>query len=131
MKRNGYFELVDYPYAYSKFENGFDITQFNRRLYRVALSKGYEFNNPFFVGKDSFYELLRKSNLTIDEKDGNFNKISRINYKEFDKKLNFMIKLMTLIKKVLGIKKYILLIKFLSKYSSFESQYFLFKLFDE
>lgn len=125
MLKNGYNELVNYTYVYDKYYNGICITQFQRRMYRMLLENGKDFSDPFETETGSFYELLKKNNLIVKEKDNSYNKITQFTYSNIGKKIRIMTRVLKFIKVILGTKNYFLLMKFLYKYSKIENQLFL------
>lgn len=116
------------PYKYDYFENGYVILQFYRRLFRRELMKGYHYDNPFGNDEKSFYQVLNKNGLLIEEKD--VRKANVANSKKmtgFYKKLGYMDKLMSIVKKLVGNKIYILMVKYFNNYFYEERQEFLIK----
>jgi hypothetical protein len=114
-------------YTYARFSDGTYIVPFQRRLMRGLLRDGYLLNsNPFIVEGNSFYHLLNKSNLIIRDNQGKFAKLQKAypNYKSMFDKAN---KLRSIFKKLIGIKRYYMIMRYLDRTIRFEDQMFLLK----
>jgi len=59
--KNGYDEIIKWPYSYSYFDNGVRIPDEARKIYWKMGNKVDKFGNPFETGKkDSFFEYYTK-----------------------------------------------------------------------
>ena len=111
------------PYAYGFFENGEIITGLHRRLFREAL-KDNSFSNPFAIGQNSFYSVLRKSKLLSDVDFGRITEKSILHVSSKEKWLRRFFKFAFI---MLGVDKYTLLIRKIKNMSKFEENRFLLK----
>ncbi|MDB4926296.1 hypothetical protein [Mucilaginibacter sp.] len=124
---NDFSRYLSYSYAYAEFENGDKITQFHRRLFRRITDENIKsFDDPFAVGENSFFELIRKNKLLI-KKSSNADKLNERNFEGFDNKIKKLNAIMRYIKRILGFEKYTLLLKFCQRYFRPENQTFLIK----
>lgn len=121
---NGFDIMKKFDYHYSKYDNGISIIKYQRRLYRAMLQEGYLTDNPFATVPGTFFDLLNKNNLVIEDRSGNFNRL-RKTVTGYDRKIAVMQRFMRFFKNVVGIKYYYLMMRFLSMYSRFEKQLFL------
>lgn len=118
---NRYMEYKDVQYAFNRYTNGDKVTSLHRQLYRALLKNGVRFTNLFSVDKDSFYGILKKSKLLCNESEISKKKDVR----DFDDKAKKVNKLLKLSKKILGIKRYTMLMRYMSYVSRFDNQTFL------
>ncbi len=126
VKINKYEQYLNIDYKYNYYENGIVITRLQRRMFRRLLEQGYKCNNPFRVSAGSYYDLLRKNGMLVKEKTDKFNKNNTRNEKNnrYEKILRFLLRFS---KKILGIKKYSYLIRYLNNYATDEEQVFMLK----
>lgn len=115
--------LGSYSYPYNCFSNGKSILSFHRRLYKRLLQENKSLNDPF-NNEGEFYLLLEKSNL-LPKNDLSVDKLNENNYKGFSTKYKLIKMVFKFMKIVLGINKYSLLLKFLSRFVRVENQTFL------
>lgn len=120
---NGYDEMSGYGnrYRYGCFDNGIIIVKFQRRLYRALLDDGYVTEDPFAVGAGTLFEMFEKSGLVIYEQNINYNTL-RKTVSGYEKKVRILLNLMKLCKKIIGIKNYYMLMRFLTFHVRFEKQ---------
>ncbi len=121
---NNYEKISKSTYFYNNFENGINIFQFQRRYYRAINLK---FDNPFSISEGSFYNKLQKNGLIINEKKQVITNLRGKELAGFDRKKRMLINGLYLLKKLFGIKNYILLMSFLKANSDPEKQLFVFK----
>ena len=120
-----YYNKLNYSYDY--FKNGVFIDSFLRRIYRTLdheIKK--ELISIFEIGDKSLYNLFKSNHLLIGEKSNKYNRL-KSTFKNSDKKIKFFENLLFFTKKLIGIKYYYILIRFMSVYSRFENQKFLVK----
>jgi hypothetical protein len=120
-----YFNKLSYSFDY--FQNGVFIDAYLRRIYRsldTHIKK--DFISIFGTEKNSLYQLLNNNNLLIGEKSNKYNRLKNT-IKHSDKKIKLFEKLLLFTKKIIGIKYYYILIRFMTVYSRFENQKFLIK----
>ncbi len=122
-------KYLSIPYKYSMYDNGDSVSAFHRRVFAGLLGRGYKFIDPFSCDKESFHELLRKKRFKL-EKGGEYvasadsfgavSNITRGRRGRFEPLLRFAFR-------VLGEKRYIIIIKALSKYTDLVEHSFLVK----
>ena len=93
-------------------------------MYRVLLQEGKGFANPFAVGKDTYFELLKQRKL-LDYAKVVADKLTNKNIPGFDKKIRYVNLFFLMVKNIIGIKKYSIMIRFFKRYFSEENQAFL------
>lgn len=109
------------PYAFNHYNNGDNITTLHRQLYRKLLHKGYMFDNLFDAQTGDFYKLMKKSKLLCNEKEI----IKMRNVSNFDGKAKKANSILRIGKKILGIKKWQMLMRYMQYASRFDNQDFL------
>jgi len=122
-------KYLNLSYDYAKFSNGETIIQFHRRLYRRLLEQGLIVNDPFNADND-FYRLLKKNKLLFKPQN-NTDKLNERNFPDFGKKVRTMNKLFRFVRRILGMEKYVLLLKFCQRYFRPENQVFLIEEFEK
>ncbi len=115
---------IDYKYTYNTFENGVPIDKINRRLYRGLVSKGEKIDRPFSCAKAGYFERLRKAGLIRKNRESP-DKIVYSSVQGLSGKLRPINGMSKILFKLLGYKRHQLLIRFLLKYSRFESHLYL------
>ena len=120
---NGYDDYLKLTYAYEKYENGVNIFVFQRRMYRMLVQTRELKSDPFKVGPGTYYELLLKNRLIINDK-------SKAEFVQADFKTSrtgvyWMKRALNILKNVIGIKRYYLLIRWLQNNTRPEEQVFL------
>ena len=123
--QNDYNKLKSLTYSYSTYDNGIVITRFQRRLFRAMNAKEKKFIYPFSTLEGSFYDLLKKNKLLVNSKDISVASETRNTISGFNRKDKILKKLLRMTKKVLGIKHYEVLIRYLSHALEAEEQIFL------
>ncbi|RAU82991.1 glycosyltransferase family protein [Pontibacter arcticus] len=123
---NGFEETIKWPYTFAHFDNGKKINNFQRRLYRSLTEEGLKFTDPFSTSHDSFFNLLKKSDL-ITSGNTNIDRLNDRNIAGFDRKRKILNRMMKTLKLTLGFEKYVLLMKFAMRYVRPENQTFLIK----
>jgi hypothetical protein len=111
-------------YSYNQFDNGVNILNIQRRLYRRILQEGEVYQYPFSTGDKSFYALLKQKNL-IDFSKSIADKVTNKNVPAFDRKLKLFNFCFKLVKQVIGIRSYSMFVRFLKRYVKEENQIFL------
>lgn len=104
------FENINY--GFSKFSNGEFIEDLARRVYGKYLSKFQD--DPFHVTGD-FYQFAKKNSLTSNCFD-NSNNADMIELKG-SKKVQMLESVLNLIHRVIGVKKFALILRFMRHYS--------------
>jgi len=126
LKQNGLAQLGKLSYKYNEFENGVPILKFHRRLYRGLVKEGSTFNHQFSTQEGTYYNLLEKNNLKLNDKKGEL-KVLKKTFGENPPIFNKIFKLLTLFNRVFGTSKYYLMMRFFAIYNRFENQTFLIK----
>ena len=119
--------FINLTYTYDLFENGVYIDKFHRRLYRGINARNICIKNPFST-KDKncfFYQLKKAGLISLNKNKVHVDKITHRNIEGLGKKVNFMNNVFRIILKLIGYRNYQLIIRFLSRFSRFESQIFL------
>lgn len=124
---SGYEYYIHMGYAYDCFENGVRITACHRRMYRSLTEKGYQTNNPFAVGKDSWYELLKASGLVREGLRMTYDKATKGTVKGFGRKDRILKRLLVLMKCLMGTERFLLLMRWLGHAIRPEDQLYLLK----
>lgn len=116
-----YFHLL---YSYNFFSNGKMILNLHRRIYRRLIDENRKYPSPFETGNGSLYELFRKKKL-LDHSVAAADKITAKNVPGFERKLGKVNFLFRTLKKILGIRRYSILVRFFRRYFKEENQAFL------
>jgi hypothetical protein len=122
--KSNFSKYIQLKYSYDTFENGFNIISLNRRFYRRSLQDGISYLNPFSISENSFYDVLLKKHL-IDKSIDSADNLTNKNIKGFESKIKYVNLFFSIVKKVFGIKKYSVMIRFFKRYFSQENQAFL------
>lgn len=125
LKNNSFSQYIKLKYSYNYYNNGNQILSLHRRIYRRILQEGKFFVDPFEIKSGSFYEQLSKKKL-LDHSRIAADKITNKNIKGFDKKIGYVNFVFTIIKSLIGIKRYSIMIRFFRRYFSEENQVFLY-----
>lgn len=111
-------------YSYNTFENGVGIMSLHRRMYRRLLEEKVEYHRPFAVEEGTYYNLLKAKGL-LDYSPISADKLTNKTVKNFDAKLGYVHLLFTFIKKLVGIRRYTIIIRFFRRFFAEENQVFL------
>ena len=112
-------------YRFSNYDNGCPITKLHRRLYRRLVEKGCSFDDPFSSMQCSFYERLKKKSI-INDVEIKVNNNKRITATKSSDKMEKIFKLLLKSSyKILGEKRYLMLLRGMRKYSKYENNTFL------
>lgn len=111
-------------YGFSTFDNGTPILAFHRRLYRAAVDAGMELGDPFTTQKGSFFCMLENASLILKKnlRQGSIEKLNKNNLSNIKRKLSIFNLLMRVVKRVIGFKNYMLMLRLMRPYSRPESQ---------
>lgn len=121
--------FITQKYTYNYFNNGEYIDDAYRRLYRASQELTKVYRSPFSTMPDTFYELLKRSKLLL----GRNQVIGRLTVKDIDKldeKVALINKASRIFFKIIGVKKYLLLIKYMRRFGRVENQGHLFEFKD-
>ena len=111
-------------YSYNQFENGVNILSIQRRIFRRLLDEGKRFSAPFSIEKNSYYQLLESKGL-VDHSKTSADKVTNKTIPAFEKKLKFINVFLRIFKRMVGIRKYSMFMRFLKRYAKEENQVFL------
>ena len=120
--KNIFDEFITLPYTYNSYENGVPISTFHRRLYHGYSKKYGLVRNPFSTNKGSFYCMIKKKGMIIND---NIDKISKLNLSNMDRKRKMIGMLFCVLYKFMGYKRYVLFVKSLYNYCRPEWHLFL------
>jgi hypothetical protein len=116
-----------FNYSYDFFENGVFIDAYLRRIYRSLHTEiKNSFSSHFGIEKNSLYDFFNSNKLLIGEKSNKYNRL-KSTIKNSDKKIKLFESFLHFIKKIIGIKYYYILVRFMSVYARFENHKFLIK----
>lgn len=115
-------EFITLPYTYSSYDNGIPISTFHRRLYHGYSEKYGPVRNPFSTNKESFYSMIKKKGMIIND---NIDKINKLNLSNMDRKRKMIGMLFCVLYKFMGYKRYVLFVKSLYNYCRPEWHLFL------
>ena len=120
--KNIFDEFITLPYTYNSYDNGIPIPTFHRRLYHGYSEKYGPVRNPFSTNKGSFYCMIKKKGMIIND---NIDKISKLNLSNMDRKRKMIGMLFCVLYKFMGYKRYVLFVKSLYNYCRPEWHLFL------
>jgi hypothetical protein len=113
--------FIEQAYSYSTYDNGVPIAAFHRRLYH-GLNETT--SNPFSTGSGTFYQLIKKKGMIIEEK---IDHVSRRNMNDLDSKKKALSFFYRILYRLLGYKRYVMFLKSLYFYCRPEIHSFLIK----
>ncbi|RTL60621.1 MAG: hypothetical protein EKK37_00235 [Sphingobacteriales bacterium] len=111
-------------YSYNMYENGVVILSLHRRMYRRLLELNMEQEHPFSTGEGTYFAALKKKGL-LDYSPVSADKLTNKTVKNFGKKFAAVHLFFTIIKKLVGIRRYSIMIRFFRRYLTEENQAFL------
>lgn len=116
-----------FNYSYDYFENGVFIDAYLRRIYRSLNTEiKNRISSNFGIEENSLYDLFNSNKLLIGETSNKYNRL-KSTFKNSDKKIKLFENILHLVKKIIGIKYYYILVRFMSVYARFENHKFLVK----
>ena len=121
--REVFLKYINLPYTYNYFSNGQKIEKMHRRLYHSALLQKIDLGNPFDCENAKFYEKINKLSMHSNSNVDNFSAV--INSTSTVKKLALFNRLMRVLYKIIGYKKYLSVLKLFQAYNWYENQYHL------
>ncbi len=109
-------------YSYSVFSNGINIQPYHRRIYRSLVEKGHDVNNPFDANSN-YFKVLSSSRLIPSENSTSIPKMKQEDVSStYGKQLYYLNMLSRIVLKIIGVSRYMQLMKLMRYYSRFESQ---------
>ncbi|XVJ65322.1 MAG: hypothetical protein HEQ40_03810 [Lacibacter sp.] len=124
LAKSSFLQYTGLVYSYNKFDNGTGIISLHRRMYRRLLEEGNVLQHPFSTGAGSYYQLLSKNGL-LDHSPVSADKLTNKNVKNFDAKLAYVQLFFTFIKRIIGVRRYSIMIRFFRRFFTEENQVFL------
>jgi hypothetical protein len=118
----GYNQKPDYRFNY--FNNGIHVTKIHRRLYRKLLETGVRYASPFDTGEGSFYSILKRNHLIAMESD-NMDTQHLRTLSNGSGKFDLATKALRICVRLIGVKRYTFLCRFMNWLSKYENQLFL------
>lgn len=119
--REVFLKYIDLQYSYNYFSNGRKIEKIHRRLYHSSILQGIYVGNPFDCSNQVFYKKLCKLAMFSNAKADDI--LGVIDSNGTAKKLKLLNRAMRAIYKVIGIEKYLLILKLFQAYNWYENQY--------
>lgn len=126
LKRNDFDLLSMHRYEYNFFDNGTPVLDFYRRLYRQLVIDGKKIMTPFSTSGESFYELLKSNKLLLKGDIKMYSSLKKT-FGENPPIIGRVFGALKLFKKVVGINKYYLMLRFFRINNRFEKQTYLLK----
>ncbi len=120
---NRYDEYLKLPYAYARFANGLNIFAFQRRMFRVIVQSRKVESDPFAVGPGTFFDLLLRNRLVIHDREKA--EFVQADFKASGRGVRSLKRGQIWLKRIIGIKAYYLLMRWLYNNSRPEEQVFL------
>jgi hypothetical protein len=111
-------------YSYNMFENGVGIISLHRRMYRKLLEESMVYQHPFSSAGGTYYSILKLKKL-LDYSPVSADKLTNKTVKNFSAKFAYVHLLFTFIKKLTGIRRYSVMIRFFRRFFAEENQVFL------
>lgn len=127
LEKNDFQKYSSIKYPYNAYDNGIVITELHRRLYRSLKENGYQIEDPFSTQKGSLYQIFEANKLLIQETDL---KRTVFDNSQVSKKTGIITKMnavMRLVMKIVGVKKYCMLLRYFCHYCTINDQVFLLK----
>ena len=111
-------------YSYNSFNNGVSILSLHRRMYRRLLELNLAQAHPFSTGQNTYFSQLKKKGL-LDHSPVSADKLSNKSVKNFSEKFAYVHLFFTIVKKLIGIRRYSIMLRFFRRYFTEENQAFL------
>lgn len=124
LAKSSFLQYTGLVYSYNKFDNGVGIISLHRRMYRRLLEEEKVLPYPFSTEAGSYYQLLSKNGL-LDHSPVSADKLTNKNVKNFDAKLGYVHMFFTFIKRIIGVRRYSIMIRFFRRFFAEENQVFL------
>ena len=127
LELNGFQKYNEIRYCHNVYDNGIAIMEIHRRLYRKLLENGYKITNPFSTKSNSLYRLFDKNGLIINETNTKNTVFDNSQVAKKSSLIKIMNTVMRIVMKVVGIKRYCMLIRYFCHYCTIDDQLFLLK----
>lgn len=123
---NNYYSFHQMRYSFNSFENGENILHIHRRWFREYLKLNPVEENPFSTDSE-FYKILRKKKLGSNLISTDINAGITNQDRKTGSKIESLFRKMTkLVVKIIGIRRFYFLLKYMEKYARSEYQFYLF-----
>lgn len=120
-KSDTFDRFISQKYSYNYYQNGEPIMMFHRKLYVGLTSHGENIDNPFSTEEYSFYQKLKNKKMIIV--DGlSKEKVTKKNISGIGAKLTVFNKVSRCVYKILGLNRYLQLLRLMSVFSYKENQ---------
>ena len=127
---NGFRKYSEIPYCYNTYDNGIAIMELHRRLYRKMLEDKKDISHPFATDEKSLYNILKKNKLIVNEVNVRNTVFDNSQISKKSGLIKKMRQVMRGVMRVVGVKKYCMLIRFFCHYCTINDQIFLIKEYD-
>ena len=127
---NGFRKYSEIPYCYNTYDNGIAIMELHRRLYRKMLEDKKDISHPFATDEKSLYNILKKNKLIVNEVNVRNTVFDNSQISKKSGLIKKMRQVMRGVMRVVGVKKYCMLITFFCHYCTINDQIFLIKEYD-
>jgi hypothetical protein len=124
LNKSNFHHFTSLSYSYNTFDNGVSVISLHRRMFRRLLEDKKGIQEPFSTAAGSFYSHLKIKGL-LDHSPVSADKLTNKNVKNFDSKLRYVHLFFTFIKKLVGIRRYSIMIRFFRRFFTEENQVFL------
>lgn len=118
-----FLHYIDLNYSYSNFDNDIKITSYHRRLFKGLIDRGETVIKPFSTTTGSLFDRLK--NCGLISKADNFDPVSvkrGVVHKQFGKQLYMLNFLSRLLIRLIGVSRYMKLLRAMKFYSRYEVQ---------
>ena len=115
---------VGLKYSYNSFNNGVGVLSLHRRMYRRLLELNLAQAHPFSIDHNTYFSQLKKKGL-LDLSPVSADKLSNKSVKNFSEKFAYVHLFFTIVKKLVGIRRYSIMVRFFRRYFTEENQAFL------
>lgn len=123
--KNGYDKYSKMNYSFNSFTNGENILPIHRRLYRMKTNEYLDID-PFSESSE-FYSVINKNNLLSGIKSSQFSIYTSKERNKRERFKNLLKFAFQTLKRLIGIKYYVVLIQFIHDLTRYEQQTFLIK----
>jgi len=123
LKKSDFVKYINLNYSYNSFSNGTEISKIHRGLYRRLLEDNKIHSNPFDTN-NNFYISLKKNKL-INYNLKNVDKTTMDTIPNVEKKTIIINKLFSIMFRLIGSKKFFMLVRLMRSYSKTENHVYL------
>lgn len=120
LRESSFNSYLRMKYSYGHFENSTPILNIHRRLYRRLIIDEKIISNPFKTDDRSFFSILKENKMIVNQS-SSVDRSNRFNTSNIEEKVKIINNFLKLLYKLLGHKKYFILIKVFREYSKIEN----------